>query len=229
MTTNILTIRFGNEIRPFEVSLFRGAVINSLDEKRLLFHDHNGDKLRYGYPLIQYKRIGGKAAILCLAQGTEEIGELFTSNHFTMHIGEREIETQISNITPSRYNIQKWDKNFKYQIHRWIPFNSDNFKKYQELEGAAERITFLEKILTGNILSLAKGLEIWIEGKVDSKITSLSDSYTVTVKGIKMVCFNAEFQTNVSLPNYIGLGKHVSIGFGVVSHHYNKNENSENN
>lgn len=111
MTTNILTIRFSNEIRPFEVSLFRGAVINSLDQKLLLFHNHEGEKLRYDYPLIQYKRIAGKAAIVCLKQGTEDIGEFFSSNHFTLHLNDRVMEAEITSIMPSRYNVQEWNNN----------------------------------------------------------------------------------------------------------------------
>lgn len=225
MTTNILTIKFANEIKPYEVSLFRGAIINSLDEKLLLFHDHDGDRLRYGYPLIQYKRIGGRAAIICLNQGTEEIGELFASNNFNLHLGERQLDAQISNIAPSRYNIQIWEKSFKYRINRWIPFNSENYKAYQTLEGISDRVAFLERILTGNILSFAKGLGIWFDGKVECKITALSDPYIVTAKGIKMASFNAEFMTNVSLPSFIGLGKHVSIGYGIVTHYHKDKQN----
>lgn len=230
MTSNILTIKFANEIKPYEVSLFRGAIINSLDEKLLLFHDHDGNKLRYGYPLIQYKRIGGCAAIMCLDQGTEDIGELFSSNHFNLHLGDRQMDAQISNIMPSRFNIQIWQKTFKYRIRRWVPFNSENYKKFQSLEAITDRIAFLEKILTGNILSFAKGLGVWFEDKVECKITSLSDPFIVTAKGTKITSFNAEFITNVSLPSFIGLGKHVSIGFGIVTHHHeNKEDNHENN
>lgn len=170
MTTNILTIRFSNEIRPFEVSLFRGAVINSLDQKLLLFHNHEGEKLRYDYPLIQYKRIAGKAAIVCLKQGTEDIGEFFSSNHFTLHLNDRVMEAEITSIMPSRYNVQEWNKEFDYRINRWIPFNDKNYKEFKKIEGIAEQIQFLEKILTGNILSFAKGIGIWFERQVNVTI-----------------------------------------------------------
>lgn len=225
MVTNILTILFGNEIQPFEVSLFRGAVINSLDEKLLLFHNHEGDKLRYSYPLIQYKRIGGKAAIVCLKQGTEDIGELFSSNNFSFHLGDRQVDAQITNIMPSRFNIQEWDKNFHYRISRWIPLNSENYEKFKQIEGIAEQTLFLEKILTGNILSFAKGLNIHLNTHINTTITRLSEPYIVKVKDTKVACYNAEFLCNVSLPSYIGLGKHVSIGFGVVTHKHNDTEN----
>ncbi len=226
MTTNILTIRFDNDIRLYEVSLFRGAVINSLRDKLLLFHNHDGKKMRYNYPLIQYKRIGGKAVIVCLKQGTEQIGELFSSSDFSFHLGERQIDAQISDIMPSRYNIQVWDKNFNYRIRRWIPFNSENYGKFKQIEGNVERTQFLERILTGNILSFAKGLGIHLEGNITTKIIKLGEPFLVKVKGTKVACYNADFMCNVSIPNYIGLGKHVSIGFGIITHKHNDNENN---
>ena len=54
---NILTIQFANEISQHEVPLFRGAINYSLDNHSILFHNHDGDGLRYAYPLIQYKQI----------------------------------------------------------------------------------------------------------------------------------------------------------------------------
>jgi len=37
-----------------------------------------------------------------------------------------------------------------------------------------------------------------------------------------MLAFNIEFKTNVFLPNFIGLGKGVSIGFGTIKQIYQK-------
>lgn len=50
-----------------EVKLFRAAAIHALQNAEVLFHNHlDGEKLRFGYPLIQYKRIRRKAAIVCV-------------------------------------------------------------------------------------------------------------------------------------------------------------------
>ena len=72
-----LTILTDAEIHQHEVTLFRGAVIKSLGEHpNLYFHNHlEGDKFRYAYPLIQYKRLGGKAAIVCVEDGVDIIGQ----------------------------------------------------------------------------------------------------------------------------------------------------------
>ena len=60
-----LIVKFENELSQKAIPMFRGAVIaadNNLDD--ILFHSHDDDELRYAYPLIQYKTINGRAAII---------------------------------------------------------------------------------------------------------------------------------------------------------------------
>ena len=64
-----LTIQFDTPLRRSEIPLFRGAIIAAIPSSNILFHNHDGTSLRYSYPLIQYKRIGGRAAITCIGKG----------------------------------------------------------------------------------------------------------------------------------------------------------------
>ena len=97
-----------------------------------------------------------------------------------------------------------------------MPLNSQNYAKYMEFEDLVEKIVFLEGILTGNILSIAKGLGVNLMEQISVRLTHLDDPYIITVKSVKMMTFNADFVTNVSLPQFIGLGKDASIGFGTL-------------
>lgn len=217
MQINTLTLSFDNVLAPYEIPLFRGAIIHSLDCKRLLFHNHEGEGFRYAYPLIQYKRLDGKAAIVCINQGTEDIAELLSSPVFTLKIGTRETEMHISDIAPQTYNVDVGDSMTTYHIDNWCALNEKNWQRYNDIEGLAERILFLEHILTGNILSFAKGIGWHIEKEIKCKILSLDNVKPRNIKGVKMVCLDADFQSNVWLPEHIGLGKHVSINFGTLS------------
>ncbi len=75
-----------------------------------------------------------------------------------------------------------------------------------------EKTQFLEQILRGNILSFAKGLGIFIDKQVECVITQLSEPTVKRYKDVKLTMFDAEFTTNVSIPDYAGLGKGVSKG-----------------
>ena len=50
----ILVVTFANDLPAHDLSLFRGAVINTVGQEHVLFHNHQGDKLRYSYPLVLY-------------------------------------------------------------------------------------------------------------------------------------------------------------------------------
>ena len=75
---------------------------------------------------------------------------------------------------------------------------------------------FLESILTGNILSFAKGMDYHIKERLLVKITHLSKPLSQTFKGQNVLVFNIEFVSNIELPQWIGLGKGSSLGFGTV-------------
>lgn len=220
----LLTIRFQNDISLVELPQFRGAIISKVPPSLTLFHNHEGDKLRYHYPLIQYKRIGGKAAILCLGEGAEAIGEFFAHADFHLRIGQREENFVICEVTAKQWLLQPWTTNFRYTLRKWLPFNSANYAAYWQLTGLTERVQLLENILTGNMLSMCTGLEKHIESPIDCKILNILSQQTLIFKGVKMQAMDIEFQTNLYIPDYIGLGKGVSHGFGMI-HQTNRKEN----
>lgn len=226
-----LTVIYDNEINNSEVQLFRGAVLKSLgDDADLLYHNHTGEEtFRYSYPLIQYKRLRGKAAIVCVEQGVDMIGQFLTSIPEELQIGQRTIQPKVEVVQPNRMVVQTWDSKFRYHLNRWIPLNAQNYQKYKETESMAERIQLLENILKGNLLSLLKGLDIHIDNELAVSITNLDDSFLISNKGIKMMAFNADFISNLSIPNNLGIGKNASIGYGIVRQYKNDSEKKSDN
>ena len=218
------------KIHQHEVPLFRGAVINSLgDHPNLYYHNHlDDDKFRYAYPLIQYKRLGGKAAIVCIEEGVDIIGQFLTEANGTLSIGNRQIAFNTGKIQPARILVQTWEEMFCYHVSRWLPLNSKNYQRYQEIEGIVERVAFLENILKANLLSMLKGLNIHLEKELFLKITEVSEPYLLYNKGVRMMAFNAHFKCNLSIPNNIGIGKNTSIGCGIVHQLHKENNNNSN-
>lgn len=229
--TKILIVRFSNEIWREELPLLRGAINTAIGDANVLFHNHEGGtRLRYAYPLIQYKRIHQKAAIVCIGEGTEAIGQFFSSCDFDVILGDRKMTLEVESVDARQVLIQAWDQAFTYRIRRWLPLNGENYEKYRCMESLADRCSFLDRLLTANILSFAKGVGVFFSEKVECHITELSDPMGILYKGVKLMGFDAEFKTNVSLPDYIGLGKGVSLGMGMVARkHENKQVSTETN
>lgn len=222
-TIKTLVIRFSNTITKQEIPLFRGAVINSGLQDNILFHNHQGDNFRYSYPLIQYKRLHGKAAILCVGEGTEAIGELFSNQHFEYQIGKQAVTADIENVSAHQTTIECDEKPFYYDLYSWLALNSTNYAIYKSMESLSGRVEMLENILTGNILSFLKGVDIHMDSPIKVCISNINKESVAKYKGVVLSSFDISFSTNLRLPYFIGLGKGASTGFGVLEiNHKNK-------
>jgi hypothetical protein len=192
----------------------------------VLFHNHfNDDALRYQYPLIQYKSVKGKPLLLCLDEGVDEAHHFFTKKDWSIDISGRTLSMKIDRMLMDNITFQVWDQNFNYRLKDWIALNQENHKLYLEMDADSERKVFLEKKLIGNIISMAKGLGWQISKPITLKITGNLMPKYVKVKGMNTLAFNINFQTNVFLPQYIGLGKNVAFGYGIVTKAYAKEGN----
>lgn len=211
-----LAILFSNHIRDLEIPAFRGSVIGKVPGSPILFHNHTDLGYRFSYPLIQYKTIKGKAALVCLGEGTKEIGVFFASADLNLSFSGREINLNVENVIAKKWLLQTWTSNFYYRMHKWLPFNKNNYQKYQACEGMIQRIELLQSILKGNILSMAKGLGCFFENRVTCEITKIGETRLYEHKDVLLEGIDIQFKTNVYIPNFVGLGKGVSMGFGQV-------------
>lgn len=213
---DVFIIKYANELKQQEIPCFRGAVIRAVDNDDVLFHNHVGENFRYSYPLVQYKRIKGKAAIVCLCEGCETIGRLLAKRNVLMYVGDRRETLALDNANAETILVQEWDSLFDYSIRKYLPLNKTNYELYSKADGLVEKYSILEKCLIGNILSFGKGIGVHFEKEIHLKIIELSDTRLYRYKNVELMGFDLRFKCNVSLPSFIGLGKNVSIGYGTV-------------
>lgn len=214
----LLKVQFDAKIAPYEVPAFRGAVIEKVGrENTLLFHNHLDDtKYNYNYPLVQYKTLYNNPSIVCLGEGVEEIHKFFEKPSWDLTIGRKSHEMKIHRLDMNQFTMQLWEKKFEYSIFNWLPINQKNHQDYNQLDALAEKISFLENKLIGHLLAFAKGIDWFVEDEIKVSITQFNEPHSIKLKGVRMMAFDLKFKTNVFIPNYLGLGKSVSLGFGVV-------------
>lgn len=212
-----LKVTFANPILAREAPCFRASVIEATARQSALFHNHTPDSGSiYRYPLIQYKPLFKKASIICLNEGTDDIHYLFQRRDLSLRIGDRQETFQIEDIHLNYFNVQCWQGQLEYALKDWQALNQDNYQRFQALGTEIERLQFLEKLLLGNILAFAKGIGWCPEGALQVQISRLKGSRWLPYKGRKVLCFSLNFRCNASFPNFIGLGKGVSVGFGSL-------------
>lgn len=215
-----LRVQFSQAIFPYDIPKFRAAVIEKTERISSLFHNHVGDKqVLYRYPLIQYKVAHRKASIVCLSEGADDIYHLLQHRDLDLRIGNQIQPFAVEDLQLHYHQVQAWQHQFHYSLLNWMALNQKHHQRFKALEGDDQaQIELLTSILRGNILAFAKGINWWVEEEIKVKITEIKAMHTRPIhKNYKdSLTFDLNFKTNVSLPDFIGLGKRVSIGFGIV-------------
>lgn len=219
MSTTITQIVFSSNKSIKRISSFRGAVISSLEPSNTLFHNHDGEALIYAYPLIQYKKIKDNPSIVGINEGAQEINRLWTiGDHLVLHIDGERHNLQVCRSESYCYApAVSNEPSHTYIIRGWLPFNQVNYHRYKSLNDIHEKISMLARLMTGNILSLLKGLGYWIENEIVVDIAEILKSSTIKYKGIELISLDIKINTNITLPPYCGIGKGASKGYGIIS------------
>ncbi len=202
-----LSTRDAHKLRGYFGNLFR--------EKSPLLHNHfESGRNRYAYPLVQYKVLNKVPYLIGLNEGAELLIELFLKIK-EIKIEERFFPIYSKNIVNelSEVGIDTSLNEYKFQT-LWMALNQSNFNKYINLLPGKEKKDFLEKILIGNILSFYKYMNYTANERIYVKL-NFNEKETL-FKNRQMIAFSGKFTSNVLLPDYIGLGKAVSRGFGTI-------------
>ncbi len=103
----------------------------------------------------------------------------------------------------------------RFFLTPWLALNEKNYEKYQKYGTWAKKKELLEKILIGNIISMSKSLGYTVPETIKANIGNLKEVNT-SLKGNPMLGFLGTFSVNFEIPDYWGIGKSVSRGFGTV-------------
>lgn len=225
-----LAVTFDTSLNPWELPRFRGAMAWKVGLEHDWFHNHNNETggLHHRYPLIQYKvsphNGGFRPMLLCLDQGIEEAHHFFSQPDWSLELRQsahsdtayQTLPLRIAHLHVNQYTLNTWDRDFHYRLHNWQALNTEHYLTYRDLDGIAERFQFLENILASHILSFARGVGWTLDRRFNVCITKLLSEKYVQYKGVNVLSFSLEFKADVSLPEWVGLGKGGSVGFGVV-------------
>jgi len=208
-------IRFPDiKLKTRDAHKLRGYFGRLFEEHSVLLHNHFEDgKLRYAYPLVQYKVIGNMPMLVGINEGGRLLIELFLKIK-EIEIEDRHFEILSKNIENRIVDIRDTDDLFEYEFETlWMALNEKNFKEYIEAD-KREKEQKLQNTLKGNILSFYKGIGFWTKHPIMVKMKV--EERDTLFKEKKMLAFKGRFVSNAMLPDYVGLGKAVSRGFGTI-------------
>lgn len=193
----------------------RGYFGNLFKEQSPLLHNHlQSGEILYRYPMVQYKVLQGVPTLVGLGEGADLLIQLFL---------------QIKTIDIDGHSFPVWQKNMESKqvavglsndLHAyrfetlWMALNQKNYADYLQ-EDEDQRAKHLKSVLIGNVLSFCKAINYQVAGTIMAKLTIKAERETL-FKNYTMLAFEADFVTNMLLPDAIGLGRQTSRGFGTI-------------
>lgn len=233
---NLLRLTFDTAIEPWQAPDFRAAVMDYLGwgydglplpgedgaQTTLAKEDSAGLPAHpYPYPLAQFKvrrnRGSYQPMLLFLGPRSSEVREYFRSaRNSAVVVNNRAYPLDIAEASLHRFRLKAGEEWFEYNLFKYQALNNENHRRYQELENEEQRLSFLEKLLASHILTFARGVGWQVGAPVQVKGLHILQEQELRCRGIRNHCFDLNFRCNLFLPEFIGLGRGVARGFGVL-------------
>ncbi|MDY6845396.1 MAG: CRISPR-associated endonuclease Cas6 [Thermodesulfobacteriota bacterium] len=193
----------------------RGAIANLYPEKQLLHQHCENGKIDYHHPLVQYKIINGECLLVGFKDGAELLANLALAAK-TLFLGCENYTILTTELEFHNVSIKTTETVQRYSfLTPWLALNEKNYEKYQRFGSWPKRKELLEKVLIGNIISMSKGLGYTVPAPIKVNNLNLKETQT-SLKSTLILGFLGTFSINFEIPDYWGIGKSVSRGFGTI-------------
>jgi len=205
--TEPLLSEHGNSLRGYIANLF---------PRYDILHNHKKDgRLLYLYPRVQYRVIEGEGYIIGIEEGVSVIQEIAPLlKVITLKGANYRIIRKQFISEDARFGIVDSSINYSF-IKPWLALNEQNYQEYMKSGSRSKREKVLDAVLKGNILSLSKSLGYVVDRQIN--LTSLNlKAAECFLKSTPMLGFLGTFSVNFEIPDYWGIGKSVSRGFGTI-------------
>jgi hypothetical protein len=196
----------------FSITELRSHLAGKLGEYTAL-HKDTASGYIYRYPVVQCKQIKTSLITLGISQGAdflfehirglEEISQGTTA----CAILERDTAIRLEEFGTGALRTYEF-------LTPWLALNQQNAKKFYTLKGKAERDAFMHSILINTLGMLAKSLDYTLPEPIqcEAKIRFRIDR----IERENVIVFLGKFRTNLTIPDYFGIGQSVSQGFGTI-------------
>lgn len=193
----------------------RGYFSKLFGQESDLFHNHQPDgKFIYRYPRIQYKVVDGQPMLVGLGEGAQLLVDRF------LRVKEIEMDNQVfplqqKNLKSEEVPLRMMNSLQAYKfINPWLALNQKNHKEYLQLDRQQQQDK-LKGILVANMISFFKSVDFHADSDIMVHL-ELTPPRVTKFKNQPILAFYGSFVCNVHLPDYIGLGKSVSRGYGTI-------------
>ena len=209
-------IRFPEiQIKPSYLHKVRGYFANQYRQYDLVHnHDKKTGKYIYRYPAVQFKIYDCLSIFAYTQAGIDILKEVFLTSEDIV-IEDKTIRIYGKEIEMKEESFGEDGQFYLYEFYTpWIALNQGNYRGYQSLADERQKELKLNSILINNIISFCKFAGYTVKNRLTVK--SKFREIETNLKSKTHIGFRGEFMVNFLLPDFLGLGKSSSRGYGNI-------------
>jgi hypothetical protein len=192
-------------------SLLRGALASRFPDDPL-FHQHDGDRVVYRYPLVQYRWDREGPIIIGFGAAARSLAAIAWPG-MELRLGERSQTVRDAVCVFRRHEIRPSLRLLRYQfLTAWLPFSQDNYRRYQTMTGAAQ-VAERDRLAVAGLLMALRGVGVEYPGRLYAAF-ELQGAEPCRYKDVDLLGFRGRLLANVDLPEGFAIGRAVSHGYG---------------
>lgn len=171
-------------------------------------------RAQFNYPRIQFTVVKQQPIIIGINEGIEVVAEALKNIHLISVSFINWIVEEVEEVY-SKANFEDLEHIHNYEfLNPWVALSDQHLGRYKYFYGS-ERVGYLNKILNKNIIFIIKEFQKLPEYKILNKIR-MNGLKPMIDESLNAGLFTGDFQVNVKLPNFIGMGNAISRGYGTI-------------
>jgi len=170
------------------------------------------------YPRIHYRIQQGKAALWGVNEGAFALRKWLLKGTDSLRIGDTHVPLRIDHLQERAYKLDLMADLRPYELSHYLPLNRKNFQAWQAEGGLIGQLHIVQRALAGHLLGFCSAMGYYIPGgsrALEVKLIQVDPQRPVKLHGIIRPAFRVRYQTNLSLPAGIALGRGVAHGYGI--------------
>ena len=191
--------------------LLRGAVADRFPDNPL-FHQHDGERVVYRYPQMQYRWDREGPMIVALGEAARFLTGVDWAG-MELRIGGEFLTVRDAVYSFRRHEIRPSPRLMRYRfVAPWLPLSQENYQRYRSMN-AAQQVAERDRLAVAGLLIALRGFGVDFPGRLFAAF-ELHGARPCHYKGVDLLGFHGRLLANVDLPDGFALGRAVSHGYG---------------
>ena len=221
---DLLTLTLDLPLPPWQMVQLRAAVVQRVGLEHELFHMHNNDPAvrsnnHQHYPLIQYGVPWGRVQITGVNSGAEAIRyALLPKLQPNWDINGQSFVVPEYRVRQQTFDLTIGTTQHTFGLYQWLALRKKNFEAWRAAEhNDTARQHILDQALTGHLRAMAEGLGFPYHKIIEGRVRQVLSVQKVSWKRVPMVAFHVIAESNLNVPEGLGLGRLGAYGFGAIT------------